>query len=190
MIIWLYLIGTTFRSRMSRYLPWNRWKTCKNQDRKRHTNRFQDIIEHQAFRSGSIMMWAYIDLHIIRRVSVMADRYWNKVLEPTLRFYSAAVGPDFFCMDGNACSHSTVIVDNTWKVRGLRLWCGQHNYANIFLLKICGMSSAMLGLNFSHSQPCSQNFKLLYRRKDDYLNLGWLITTWKAWSHATNFIGK
>ena len=55
-------------------------------------NQPQNITEHHAFQSGSIMVWARIslgyptDLHIFKQGSMMAVRYREEVLEPIVRF--------------------------------------------------------------------------------------------------------
>ncbi|GFT15921.1 transposable element Tcb1 transposase [Trichonephila clavipes] len=60
-------------------------------------NQPQNITEYNAFRGGSIMVWAGISLryrtdqHIFKRGSVMAVRYQYEVLEPIVRLYAAAV---------------------------------------------------------------------------------------------------
>ncbi|GFT82543.1 transposable element Tcb1 transposase [Trichonephila clavipes] len=81
-------------------------------------NQPQNIIEHHAIRGGSIMVWAGIslgyrtDLHIYKRGSVTIVRYRDEVLEPILRLYAAAVGPNFVLMDDNARPHRADIVDD------------------------------------------------------------------------------
>ncbi|GFW61121.1 transposable element Tcb1 transposase [Trichonephila clavipes] len=71
-------------------------------------NQPQNITKHHAFGGGSIMVWAgnslgyRTDLHIFKRGSVTAVRYRDKVLEPIVRLYAAAVGPTFVLMDDNA----------------------------------------------------------------------------------------
>ncbi|GFY33294.1 transposable element Tcb1 transposase [Trichonephila clavipes] len=88
-------------------------------------NQPQNITEHHAFRSGSIMVWAKIslryrtDLHISKRGSVMAVRYRDEVLEPIVRLYAAAVGPTFVLMDDNARPHRADIVDDYLESEGI-----------------------------------------------------------------------
>ena len=85
----------------------------------------QIITEHHTFRSGSIIVWAGIslgyrtDLHIFERGSVMAVRYQDRVLEPIVRLYAAAVGPTFVLMDDNAHPHSTSFVDAYFESEGI-----------------------------------------------------------------------
>ena len=38
--------------------------------------------------------------------------YWDEVLEPIVRLYTAAVGPTFVLMDDNARSHGATIIDD------------------------------------------------------------------------------
>ncbi|GFS99464.1 transposable element Tcb1 transposase [Trichonephila clavipes] len=88
-------------------------------------NQPQNITEHHAFRGGSIMVCAGIslgyrtDLHIFKRDSVMAVRYRNGVLEPTMRLYAAAVGSTSILMDDNVRSHRADIVDDYLESEGI-----------------------------------------------------------------------
>ncbi|GFV71805.1 transposable element Tcb2 transposase [Trichonephila clavipes] len=86
---------------------------------------WKNITEHHAFRGGSIMVWVGIslgyrtDLHIFKRGSVTAVRYRDKVLEPIVRLYSAAVGHAFVLIDDNARPHRADIVDDYLESKGI-----------------------------------------------------------------------
>ncbi|GFX91626.1 transposable element Tcb2 transposase [Trichonephila clavipes] len=121
-------------------------------------NQLQNITEHHAFQGGSIMVWAGIslgyrtDLHIFKRGSVTGVRYRDKVLEPIVRLYAAAAGPTFVLMDDNVPIELTSSM-NTWGVKGLCVWRGQHIRPTLIPLKIFGMLSVVLYLHVSHLQP-------------------------------------
>ncbi|GFY21579.1 transposable element Tcb1 transposase [Trichonephila clavipes] len=88
-------------------------------------NQPQNIPGHQAFRGGSIMVWAGIslgyrtDLHIFKRVSVTAVQYRDEVLEPIVRLFATVVGPTFVLMDDNARCHRADIVDDYLESEGI-----------------------------------------------------------------------
>ena len=42
----------------------------------------------------------------------MAVQYWDEVLEPIVRLYTATVGDTFVLMDDNARHHRTAIIDD------------------------------------------------------------------------------
>ncbi|KFM70504.1 hypothetical protein X975_15434, partial [Stegodyphus mimosarum] len=81
-------------------------------------NQSQNITEHHTCRGRSIMVWAGIsigyrtDLHIFKRGSLMSVRYRDEVLELIVRLYTAAVGPTFVLMDGNAHPSRADIVND------------------------------------------------------------------------------
>ena len=52
------------------------------------------------------------DLHIFETGSVNSKRYRDEVLEPHVRLFRGAVGPDFIFMDDNAPCHRAVLVDD------------------------------------------------------------------------------
>ncbi|GFX72383.1 transposable element Tcb1 transposase [Trichonephila clavipes] len=64
------------------------------------------------------MVWAGIslgyhtDLYNFKRSSVTTVRYQDKVLEPTVRLYAAAVGPTLVLMDDNARPYRADIIDD------------------------------------------------------------------------------
>ncbi|GFT34449.1 transposable element Tcb2 transposase [Trichonephila clavipes] len=66
----------------------------------------RNITERHYFPSRGVMAWACIMmegcLHFFDTGSVTAQRYRDKVLEPYVRLFRGAVGPDFIFMDDNA----------------------------------------------------------------------------------------
>ncbi|GFV32269.1 transposable element Tcb2 transposase [Trichonephila clavipes] len=78
----------------------------------------RNITERHHFPSRGVMVWAGImidgrtDLHFFDTGSVTAQRYRDKVLEPYVRLFRGAVGPDFIFMDDNASCHRAVLIDD------------------------------------------------------------------------------
>ncbi|KFM71840.1 Transposable element Tcb2 transposase, partial [Stegodyphus mimosarum] len=74
--------------------------------------------ERHHFPSRGVMVWAGImmdgrtDLHFFDMGSVTGQRYRDEVLEPYVRLFRGAVGPDFIFMDDNALCHRAVLVDD------------------------------------------------------------------------------
>ncbi|GFS92660.1 transposable element Tcb2 transposase [Trichonephila clavipes] len=58
-----------------------------------------------------IMMDGHTYLHFFDTGSVTAQRY-IEVLEPYVRLFRGAVGPDFIFMDDNAPCHRAVLIDD------------------------------------------------------------------------------
>ncbi|GFV81279.1 transposable element Tc3 transposase [Trichonephila clavipes] len=58
------------------------------------------------------MMDDRTDLHFFDTGSVTAQRYRDEVLEPYVRLFQGAVGPDFIFMDDNAPYHRVVLMDD------------------------------------------------------------------------------
>lgn len=70
------------------------------------------------------MLGYRIDLSVLRRGSVIAARYKEKVIDPNVGLYAAVFGPDFVLMDDNVHHHRAVIVDHYIvknQTEGLRL---------------------------------------------------------------------
>ncbi|GFU99689.1 transposable element Tc3 transposase [Trichonephila clavipes] len=57
------------------------------------------------------MMDGRTDLQFFNVVSVTTQRYRDEVLEPYVRLFRGAVGPDFIFMDDNAPCHRAVLID-------------------------------------------------------------------------------
>ncbi|GFV48889.1 transposable element Tcb1 transposase [Trichonephila clavipes] len=156
-------------------------------------NQPQNITEHHAFRDGSILVLTGISLgyrtdqHIFKRGSVTALRYRDEVLEPTVRLYAAAVGPNFVLMDDNAHPLRADIVNVYLESEGIADIACQHICPNLITLEIFGMFSAVLYLHVFHLQPLLLSWKLLYKKNGDCLILRRLTTQLKAWSEDVNF---
>ncbi|GFX52802.1 transposable element Tc3 transposase [Trichonephila clavipes] len=61
---------------------------------------------------ADIMMDGRTDLHFFDTESVTAQKYRDEVLEPYVRLFRGAVGPDFIFMDDNAACHRAVLIDD------------------------------------------------------------------------------
>ncbi|KAI4876386.1 hypothetical protein NFI96_017851, partial [Prochilodus magdalenae] len=89
--------------------------TCDRQDRiwRRREERTAayNILQHDRFGSGSVMVWGGISLegrkalHVLARGSLAAIRYRDEILSPLVRPYAGAVGPGFLLMQDNARPH-------------------------------------------------------------------------------------
>uniref|UniRef100_A0A8C5Q6F5 Transposase n=1 Tax=Leptobrachium leishanense TaxID=445787 RepID=A0A8C5Q6F5_9ANUR len=89
--------------------------TCDRRDRvwRSHGERSAacNILQHDRFGSGSVMVWGGISLggrtalHMLARGSLTAIRYRDDILRPLVRPYAGAVGPGFLLMQDNARPH-------------------------------------------------------------------------------------
>ncbi|KAI3351093.1 hypothetical protein L3Q82_005658 [Scortum barcoo] len=89
--------------------------TCDRRDRvwRRRGERSAacNILQHDRFGSGSVMVWGGISLggrtalHVLARGSLTAIRYRDEILRPLVRPYAGAVGPGFLLMQNNARPH-------------------------------------------------------------------------------------
>ena len=67
------------------------------------------------YGGGGVMVWAGImldgrtPLHVFDRGSVTGVRYRDEVLEPYVRLFRGAVGPEFILMDDNARPHRALL---------------------------------------------------------------------------------
>lgn len=59
---------------------------------------------------AGIMMDGRTELHFFDTWSVTGQRYRDEVLEPYVRLFRGAVGPNFIFMDDNAACHRAVMV--------------------------------------------------------------------------------
>ncbi|GBM62442.1 Transposable element Tcb2 transposase [Araneus ventricosus] len=72
-------------------------------------------IDH--YGGGGLMVWAGImldgrtPLHVFERGSVTGVRYRDEILEPYVRLFRGAVGPEFILIDDNARPHRALLVD-------------------------------------------------------------------------------
>ncbi|CAJ0938757.1 unnamed protein product [Ranitomeya imitator] len=70
-----------------------------------------NILQHDRFGSGSVMVWGGISLeghtalHVLTRGSLTAIRYRDEILRPLVRPYAGAVGPGFLLKQNNARLH-------------------------------------------------------------------------------------
>ncbi|KAL0204673.1 hypothetical protein M9458_002691, partial [Cirrhinus mrigala] len=70
-----------------------------------------NILQHDRFGSGSVMVWGGISLegrtalHVLARGSLTAIRYRDEILRPLVRPYAGAVGPGSLLMQDNARPH-------------------------------------------------------------------------------------
>ncbi|KAI3363825.1 hypothetical protein L3Q82_001427 [Scortum barcoo] len=70
-----------------------------------------NILQHDRFGSGSVMVWGGISLggrtalHVLARGSLTGIRYRDEILRPLVRPYAGAVGPGFLLMQDNARPH-------------------------------------------------------------------------------------
>ncbi|GFV76901.1 transposable element Tcb2 transposase [Trichonephila clavipes] len=78
----------------------------------------RNITERHHFPSRRLMVWTGImmdgrtGLHFFDTGSVTAQRYRDEVLEPYVRLFRGAVGPDFIFMDDNAPCHRAELIDD------------------------------------------------------------------------------
>uniref|UniRef100_A0A8C7R2V7 Transposase Tc1-like domain-containing protein n=1 Tax=Oncorhynchus mykiss TaxID=8022 RepID=A0A8C7R2V7_ONCMY len=70
-----------------------------------------NILQHDRFGGGSVMVWGGISLggrtalHVLARGSLTAIRYRDEILRPPVRPYAGAVGSGFLLMQDNARPH-------------------------------------------------------------------------------------
>ncbi|KAL0201568.1 hypothetical protein M9458_004755, partial [Cirrhinus mrigala] len=85
--------------------------TCDRRDRVWRRSAACNILQHDRFGSGSVMVWGGISLegrtalHVLARGSLTAIRYQDEILRPLVRPYAGAVGPGFLLMQDNARPH-------------------------------------------------------------------------------------
>ncbi|KAI3356298.1 hypothetical protein L3Q82_017193 [Scortum barcoo] len=89
--------------------------TCDRRDRvwrrRGESSAACNILQHDRFGSGSVMVWGGISLggrtalHVLARGSLTAIRYRDEILRPLVRPYAGAVGPGFLLMQDNARPH-------------------------------------------------------------------------------------
>lgn len=89
--------------------------TCDRRERvwrrRGERNAACNIIQHDRFGGGSVMVWGGIslegrtDLHVIANGTLTAVRYRDEILRPIVRPYAGAVGPGFLLVQDNARPH-------------------------------------------------------------------------------------
>ncbi|GFU22919.1 uncharacterized protein TNCV_4625561 [Trichonephila clavipes] len=106
----------TMESDSGRLLIWREQRTRYNQS---------NTVERHSYRSGGILVWAGISLgdptylHVFHGGTVTGLRYRDKILDPYVRSYAAAIGNDFILMDDNARPHRARIVEDYLEDHGL-----------------------------------------------------------------------
>ncbi|GBO03371.1 hypothetical protein AVEN_182259-1 [Araneus ventricosus] len=85
-----------------------------------------NVREIDHYGGGSLMVWAGImlegrtPLHVIERGTVTGMRYRDEILEPYVRHFRGAVGPEFILMDDNARPHRALLVDEFLESEDIR----------------------------------------------------------------------
>ncbi|GFX12222.1 transposable element Tcb2 transposase [Trichonephila clavipes] len=115
--------------------------------RRERGTRFEprNITERHHFPSRGVMVWADImmadrtDLHFLNTGSVTAQRYRDEILEPYVRLFRGAVGPDFIFMDDNAPCHQAMLIDNFLEIENIHhmSWPANSPNLNPIELGIC-----------------------------------------------------
>lgn len=96
-----------WRERGTRYLPSN-------------------VREIDHYGGGGLMVWAGImldgrtPLHVFDSGTVTGVRYRDEVLEPYVRLFRGAVGPEFILMDDNARPHRALLLDEFLESEDIR----------------------------------------------------------------------
>ncbi|GBM29736.1 Transposable element Tcb2 transposase [Araneus ventricosus] len=73
-----------------------------------------------------LMVWAGImldgrtHLHVFERGTVTGVRYRDEILEPYVRLFRGAVGPEFILMDNNARPHRALLIDEFLESENIR----------------------------------------------------------------------
>ncbi|KAI3352369.1 hypothetical protein L3Q82_005335 [Scortum barcoo] len=103
--------------------------TCDRRDRvwRRRGERSAacNILQHDRFGSGSVMVWGGISLggrtalHVLARGSLTAIRYRDEILRPLVRPYAGAVGPGFLLMQDNARPHVAGVCQQFLQDKGI-----------------------------------------------------------------------
>uniref|UniRef100_A0AAZ3QUN9 Tc1-like transposase DDE domain-containing protein n=1 Tax=Oncorhynchus tshawytscha TaxID=74940 RepID=A0AAZ3QUN9_ONCTS len=84
-----------------------------------------NILQHDRFVGGSVMVWGSISLggrtalHVLARGSLSAIRYRAEILRPLVRPYAGAVGPRFLLMQNNARSHVAGVCQQFLQEKGI-----------------------------------------------------------------------
>ena len=78
---------------------------------------YLNVAEHDRYGKGSVMVWANIsvsgktDLYVVENGTLTAVRYCNEILDPFVRPYAGAIGPNFILIDDNARPHRAYDTD-------------------------------------------------------------------------------
>ncbi|GBO25667.1 Transposable element Tcb2 transposase [Araneus ventricosus] len=85
-----------------------------------------NVREIDHYGGGGLMVWAGImldgqtPLHVFERGTVTCVRYRDEILEPSVRLFRGAVGPEFILMDDNARPHRALLVDEFLESEDIR----------------------------------------------------------------------
>lgn len=85
-----------------------------------------NVREINSYRGGGVMVWAGImldgrtPLHFFDRGTVTGVKYRDEVLEPYVRLFRGAVGPEFILQDDNARPHRALLVDEFLESEDIR----------------------------------------------------------------------
>ncbi|GBM94229.1 Transposable element Tcb2 transposase [Araneus ventricosus] len=85
-----------------------------------------NVREIDHYGGGGLMVWAGIMLdgrtpsHLFERGTVTGVRYRDEVLEPCIRLFRCAVGPEFILMDDNERPHRALLVDEFLESEDIR----------------------------------------------------------------------
>ncbi|GBN89464.1 hypothetical protein AVEN_258462-1 [Araneus ventricosus] len=85
-----------------------------------------NVREIDHYGEGGLMVWAGImldgrtPLHVFERGTVIGARYRDEILEPYVRLFKGAVGPEFILMDDNARPHRALLVDEFLESENIR----------------------------------------------------------------------
>ncbi|GBM32774.1 hypothetical protein AVEN_83740-1 [Araneus ventricosus] len=91
-------------------------------------------IDH--YGGGGLMVWAGImldgrtHLHVFERGTVTGVRYRNEILEPYVRLFRGAVGPEFILMDDNARPHRALLLIQISRPQTYRACLGRSGEGN------------------------------------------------------------
>lgn len=87
------------------------------------------------------MVWAGImqDTRTPLHGSVNAQRYRQEILQPYVRLFRGAAGPEFVFMDDNARPHRVSWLRSIWKAKIFIEWIGQPNILTSTLSNMLGM---------------------------------------------------
>ncbi|GBM33220.1 hypothetical protein AVEN_28213-1 [Araneus ventricosus] len=69
---------------------------------------------------AGIMLHGRTPLHAFERGTVTGVRYRTEILEPYVRLFRGAAGPEFILMDGNARPHKALLVDEFLESEDIR----------------------------------------------------------------------
>ncbi|KAI4883430.1 hypothetical protein NFI96_029838, partial [Prochilodus magdalenae] len=84
-----------------------------------------NILQHDRFGSGAVMVWGGISLeghtalHVLARGSLTAIRDRDEILRPLVRPYAGAVGPGFLLMQDNARPHVAGVCQQFLQDKGI-----------------------------------------------------------------------